>query len=309
MSIAIVDAREWQKLLDLKTGKKVEDDSSQKHPNDLEFWEKRSSEFANHAGKNYYPNEFLKLMRLEPDYTVLDMGCGGGALAIPLAAKVKKVTAVDFSSNMIAIVENICREQKITNIETILGEWDSDWPALGIGKYDIAIASRSMHATDSVPYIRKLINAAQRQVFISSPEGNGPLDMRLLEFVGRENKIKTDCHQIMDAIRGMGIHADISFIEENHTNRWRTFDEALQNQKWMFFGATPLEEEKIRLYLEQNLIQKDGMLQLPYERTCRWAVMYWDIINEQQGQESAELLTRLTTVSETPVAANDKCCE
>ena len=29
MSIAIVDAREWQRLLDLKTGKKVEDDSSQ----------------------------------------------------------------------------------------------------------------------------------------------------------------------------------------------------------------------------------------------------------------------------------------
>ena len=32
-------------------------------------------------------------------------------------------------------------------------------------------------------------------------------------------------------------------------------------------------------------------------------------INEQQGRKAAELLTRLTTVSETPDAANDKCCE
>ena len=29
MSLAIIDAREWQRLLDLKTGKKAEDDSPQ----------------------------------------------------------------------------------------------------------------------------------------------------------------------------------------------------------------------------------------------------------------------------------------
>jgi SAM-dependent methyltransferase len=256
------------------------DTSSQKHPNDLEFWEKRSVSFAEHAGKTYYPNEFLKLMRLEPDYTVLDMGCGGGALAIPLAEIVKKITAVDFSPNMIAIVGNICRERNITNIETILGEWDSDWSSLGIGKYDIAIASRSMYSKDSAPYIQKLINAARRQVFISSPEGDGPIDMKLLKFAGRENHIKSDYRQLMDAVKSMGIRAELSFIEENLINRWRTFDEAVENQKWMFAAAplTPQEEEKIRLYLEQNLIQKDGMLQLPYERTCRWVVMWWDVV-------------------------------
>ena len=253
------------------------DTGSQKHTHDLEFWEKRSSSFAEHAGKTHYPNEFLKLLSLAPDYTVLDMGCGGGALAVPIASKVKKVTAVDFSPSMLAIVENICRERNITNIETIHGEWDSDWAALGIEKYDIAIASRSLRAENCVPYIQKLINAARRQVFISAPEGNGPLDTKLLEFAGRETSVKADYRQFMDLLGNMGIRARLSFIEENHTNRWRNFDEAFESQKWMFFGATPDEEEKIRLYLEQNLIQKDGMLQLPYERTCRWAVMWWDI--------------------------------
>jgi len=252
------------------------DTSSQKHSHDLEFWEKRSSSFADHAGKTRYPNEFLKLMRTEPDWTVLDVGCGGGALAIPLAAKVKKVTAVDFSPNMIAIVRNLCREQNITNIETILGEWDSDWAALGIGKYDIAIASRSLRVEDSAPYIQKLINAARRQVFISLPEGDGPLDTKLLEFAGREKTVKPDYRQLMDVLQGMGIRANISFIDETQPNRWRTFDEALKGQMWMFFNATPEEDEKVRLYLEQNLIQKDGMVQLPYERAYRWAVMWWN---------------------------------
>ena len=248
---------------------------SQKHSHDLEFWEKRSSSFADHAGKSYYPNEFLKLMNLAPDWTVLDMGCGGGALAVPLAAKVKKVTAVDFSQNMLAIVGNICRERNITNIETIHGEWDSDWAALGIGKYDISISSRSLRAENSAPYIQKLINAARRQVFISAPEGNGPLDTKLLEFAGRDTSPKADYRQLMDVLKGMGISADLSFIEESHTDCWRTLEEAVEGQKWMFFGTTPDEEKKIRLYFERNLIQKDGMVQLPYERTCRWAVMRW----------------------------------
>ena len=251
--------------------------SSQKNSKDLEFWQKRSTSFADHAGKSYYPNEFLKLMSLAPDYTVLDMGCGGGALAIPLAAKVKKITAVDFSPNMLAIIRNICGERNITNIETIEGEWDSDWAALGIGKYDITISSRSLRAENCTPYIQKLINAARRQVFISSPEGNGPLDMKLLEFAGSNISKKTDYHQILDVLQSMGIHANISFVEEKYVDRWRTLDEAVEGQKWMFFDATPDQLEKMRLYLERNLVQKDGMFQLPYERTCRWAVMWWNI--------------------------------
>ena len=252
-------------------------EGSRKHPTDIEFWEERSSSFAQHAGKTRYPNEFLKLMRLAPDLTVLDMGCGGGALAIPLAAKVRKVTAVDFSPNMLAIVGDICRERNITNIETILGEWDSDWASLGIGKYDIAIASRSLHAEDSAPYIRKLINAARRQVFISSPEGDGPLDTKLLDFVGRKGPTKPDYRRLMDIIQSMGIRADVSFIDGDQTNKWPTFEEAVEGQKWMFFNATRQEDERIRLYLEQNLIRKDGMVQLPYERTYHWAVMWWDV--------------------------------
>ena len=255
--------------------------SSQKCSNDLEFWEKRSSSFADHTGKSHYPNEFLKLMRLAPDYTVLDMGCGGGALAVPLAARVKKVTAVDFSPGMIAIVNDICRKQNIPNIETILGEWDSDWAALGIGKYDIAISSRSLRAENSAPYIQKLINAARRQVYVSAPEGSGPLDAKLLEFAGRDASVKSDYRQLMDVLHNMGIRADLSFIEEKYAGRWRTPDEAAESHKWMFYGvATPEEEKKIQLYFEQNLIEKDGLLQLKYERTSRWAVMWWDSGNK-----------------------------
>lgn len=76
-------------------------------------------------------------MSIRPDWTVLDMACGGGTLAVPLAPFVKKITAVDFSENMLSIVRSRCEEKGITNVSTIHGRWEDDWVSLGIGQYDI----------------------------------------------------------------------------------------------------------------------------------------------------------------------------
>ena len=250
--------------------------SSQKHARDLDFWEKRAPAFADHAKKTRYANEFLKLMTPEPDWTILDMGCGGGSLAIPLSPQVKKITAVDFSPSMIAIVKRICGEKNITNIETILGEWDDNWSRLGIGTYDVAMASRSLRAENCEPYIRKLMYAARRRIYISAPVGSGPIDTRMLEFAGRKTSHKSDYRQFLSVFEKLDIRVNLDFIEENHSNRWPSLEDAIKDNHWMFFGITPEEEEKLRIYMKENLIQTDSGVQLEYERICRWAVMWWE---------------------------------
>jgi hypothetical protein len=42
-------------------------------------------------------------------------------------------------------------------------------------------------------------------------------------------------------------------------------DEAFEDQRWMFHGMTAGEEERVKLYLDQNLIWRDGHWRLPYE--------------------------------------------
>jgi ubiquinone/menaquinone biosynthesis C-methylase UbiE len=255
--------------------KETADISSQRHFQDLEFWEKRASSFAQHSRKTHYSTEFLKLMQVNPDWTVFDMACGGGTLAIPLASKVKSVTAVDFSKNMIAIVDRYCSEHKIANIHTLLGQWDDDWKSLGIGEHDIAIASRSLRAENAAHYIQKLNQVARRQVYISAPAGQGPLDVRLLEFAGRKNPVRSEYIEFYNILHAMGIRANVSFIEENHAKQWQTPEEAFEDQRWMFCGMTQEEEERIKLYLNQNLQLQDGVYKLGYERICHWAVMWW----------------------------------
>jgi hypothetical protein len=196
-------------------------------------------------------------------------------LAIPLAAKVRRITAVDFSVNMLAIVQRRCREQGITNIDTIRGRWEDDWESLGIGEHDIAIASRSLHEENAPHYIQKLIQVARRQVYISTVVGHGPFDARLHEYVGRVLPVGPDYIHYYNILYGMGVRASVAFVEENHRNRWGNHEEALEDQRWMFHGMTSDEEERVKQYLDRNLLYQDAQWQLPYERKCYWAVMWW----------------------------------
>jgi len=242
---------------------------------DQVFWEKRAASFAGYAVQTRYAESFLRLLEVRPEWTVFDMACGGGTLAIPLAPRVKKVTAVDFSRNMLSILAQRCSEAGISNIEMILGKWEDEWEALGIGEHDIAIASRSLHLEHAAQYIQKLNRVAKRQVYISAAVGHGPFDARLCEFAGRNLSLESEYINFYNVLHGLGIRANVAFIEEDHRNGWATHEEALEDQRWMFYGMTPEEEERVKEYLDKHLVPQGGQWRLPYERKCYWAVMWW----------------------------------
>ena len=57
------------------------------------FWNGRAASFATHARESGYCNDVLAILQPSPDWTVLDIGCGAGTLAIPLAS-ISKITGV-----------------------------------------------------------------------------------------------------------------------------------------------------------------------------------------------------------------------
>jgi ubiquinone/menaquinone biosynthesis C-methylase UbiE len=167
---------DWNELITDK--RKNSQGSFKKGP---EFWNKRASSFADHAGKTFYPESFIKILDPDPSWTVIDMGCGGGTLAIPLSGKVKHITAVDFSDTMIEILRAESEKRGIKNIETIKASWTDNWPDAGIGIYDVALASRSLNVDDARSALAKLNNAARKRVIITTVVGDGPFDRRMSE--------------------------------------------------------------------------------------------------------------------------------
>ncbi len=241
-----------------------------------EFWNRRAPSFAGHAGKSFYPDSFIKIMAPEASWTVLDMGCGAGTLAIPLSTKVKHITAVDFSEKMIEILNAEAERRGIKNIATIHSGWADDWQASGIGSYDVTIASRSLAVDDVKSALVKLNNAARRRVIISTVTGDGPFDRRMFEALGRKYNESIDYIYFYNLLYQMGIHASISFITNDNSKTFESHEEACESVKWMFQDMTAAEELSLKNFMEDHLVEVNGRLCLDYRKTSRWAVIWWD---------------------------------
>ncbi|HPR37382.1 MAG TPA: class I SAM-dependent methyltransferase [Spirochaetota bacterium] len=241
-----------------------------------EVWNKRAPSFADHAGKTFYPDSFIKIMNPDPTWTVLDMGCGGGTLAIPMAERVSHITAVDFSEKMLEILNTEAEKRGIKNISTIHASWEENWSDSGIGIYDVAIASRSLAVDDIDAALSKLNNAAKKRVIISTVAGDGPFDRKMLEAVGRERSAGVDYIYFYNLLYQMGIPANINLITEERNNTFGSIEEALESVRWMFQEMTPDEENRLEKYLSEHLVETEAGLTLNYRKHSTWAVIWWD---------------------------------
>jgi peptidoglycan/xylan/chitin deacetylase (PgdA/CDA1 family)/ubiquinone/menaquinone biosynthesis C-methylase UbiE len=59
---------------------------------------------------------------LNKNHNVLELGAGTGRFTVPIAEKVKKVTAVDISSNMLNVLKYKAKQKKLENITSIVSD-------------------------------------------------------------------------------------------------------------------------------------------------------------------------------------------
>lgn len=241
-----------------------------------EVWDHRAPSFSRGGGRSGYGERMVEFICAKPGWTVLDVGCGPGTLAIPLARLGCSVTALDFSAGMLEQLTKRCVEGGIGTVKPVLGSWDDDWSALGIGQHDVAVASRSLGVDDLEAALLKLEGAARRRVVISSPAGEGPVDRRLFEVVGRTYVSGPDYLYPLNLLLERGVLPTVRFIQADQSRCYASLDDALANLLWMFSKPTRAETGRLKEWLERELHpEENGGYRLP-PRTIRWAVISWD---------------------------------
>lgn len=243
---------------------------------DNTFWNRRAPSFAKHTKTSSYARNFLRFMNPQPEWSVLDIGCGAGTLAIPLAGLVRTITAIDFSDVMISILDKRCWDLGVTNISTRVLGWEDDWETSGIREHDVAIASRSLVVEDLQTAIIKLDRMAKRQVFITSLVGDGPFDRKIFEAIGRNLDRGPDYLYVYNLLNQMGILADIAFVTSGDNNKTYTdVDDAVKGLHWMLNDITAEEESRLKAYLEQHFVKTKKGWVLSYQHPVRWAIISW----------------------------------
>ena len=245
------------------------------HRRGEQFWDARAPSYAKAASETKYAEKLLNIMKPQPHWQVLDMACGGGTLALPLAGQVEMITAVDFSHSMLAILKGRCIEEGINNIKTIRGRWDDDWDALGIGSHDVAIASRCLASDDLRGSLLKLDGIARERVYIITTVGDGPYDRRMFAAIGRTLSARPDYIYPYNLLYQLGILAEVNFIDIPMDKTFADPEEAFESVLWMFQGLNLQEGKLLRAYLKENLVCRNGTWSLSYTQVTRWAVIWW----------------------------------
>ncbi len=137
----------------------------QMNQNPAEMWGKNALMYNKMSQLEVeYTRSQLDNLLITPADSVLDIGCGPGRLAVPIAQRCARVTALDVAPAMLEVCQENARQAGLTNLQTRLLNWEDAVIGENIDPHDVVIASRSVGMRDLV----KLNQAARKHVYILS---------------------------------------------------------------------------------------------------------------------------------------------
>lgn len=223
----------WQKSI--KKGLKKEKD-----------WDSIAKDFGKWLENDDYPDILMEHMRISPNDTVLDIGCGEGTITRKIAKKAKEVTGIDKSELMLEELEKNSKLEHINNIKTIqmdINEMDYST----IGDYDIVLASRCLNGIWNIKETLETLNEiADKYVYITVfGSSTKEYKKEKAEIAGKPFKEGTDYIVLALILKSMGIEANIIQLECKNLKEYSDFDEAIQRSIWRLGELE--EENKIAL--------------------------------------------------------------
>lgn len=265
------DGIDWNKLW-----KKAQQNKSFRSKNAAD-WDKKAPSFAQRNSTSLYIEKFIALLQPDPSWSILDVGCGPGTLAIPLAQKVKNISALDFSPKMLEILAKRSQSAEIKNISAYQLSWTDAWEQHGIHAHDVAIASRALSVEDLRTALEKLTRFAKKFVVITDRVGHGPFDPEAFKAVGRELKTGPDYIYTINLLYQMGIQASVNFIKLEESLPCSSIADAMDYYTWMFHDLTGDEKKRLKKYVQSiTTSNSEGKLSVLRKNIPTWAFIRWE---------------------------------
>jgi SAM-dependent methyltransferase len=244
---------------------------------DAKDWDKKAEAFAGRTRESAYVDLFLSHIELDPEFTVLDVGCGPGTLALPIATQVRRVTAIDYSQGMLDLLNREAADKGIDNVSTVHCGWEDEWSDFGVEPHDLVIASRSMNISDLSGALQKLGRYATT-IHVAERIAPSPFDPNAFAALGREFSSGPDYIYTVNMLYQLGIHPRISKIELARDQQFASLEAAVEGYAWMFKDLHSEERQLLEKYVKNRIVkQDDDHLIVRRDHVQRWALLSWSV--------------------------------
>jgi SAM-dependent methyltransferase len=212
------------------------------------YWDRRAKSFARSTHSR--SDEFLAVIDpyLSPRKTVIDAGAGTGRHAVPLAARMEWVTAVEPSDGMRA---NIAAPDNMTIVA-------STWEDAEVAPADLVICCHVLYGVaEPVPFIAKLDRSARERVFVMLRETELPHPATVIRtrLLGKSGPRLPRFSELFMLLLQVGIAPDVTFLSYPIVTRYSGMEEALTDCRTLF--GKGWDEAAGRAILEE-LLRREG---------------------------------------------------
>jgi SAM-dependent methyltransferase len=238
------------------------------------FWDNWARALPVKTKHSGYVEQVMSRLRLGPDDSVLDVGAGTGALAIPLAKKVRHVTALDQSTVMLEMTLKSALLEGLHNLTTLNLDWTRAEAGRDFKQHDVVVVSRSLPSGEDIRQSIRLIDAAAgRYCYITwKADGHDDLEAELSELLGIPYVSFPGHIVIYNLLHSMGIYANIELFATEGCRRYESLEEAYIQ----IIRSYPLEESRkaaVMDFLAGHLKFEKRVYSRP--KNALWALIWW----------------------------------
>ena len=215
------------------------------------------------------------LEEVAPHSTVLDVGAGGGRLALPLALRCRHLVAVEPSASMGTVLNQQASDFSIQNLSLV----ESTWEDAEVEPADLVICVHVLYVVREIePFIRKLEAHARQRVLVVLFEAPPQSQTYALweQVHGEERLPLPSLPEFQDVLSQLGIDFHLDMLPNQPPRGFENHKEALEQlSRRLYLAAETPQMACLEALLPELLEEIDGTLVIRGSQPLKPGLVWW----------------------------------
>lgn len=207
--------------------------------------------------------------------TLIDVGAGGGRMALPLALHCRQVMAVEPSPSMARVLEQQAQEHGISNITLVQAPWEE----VEVSPADVTLCCNVLYTIQEIePFLRKLESHSRKRILIVLY--NAPPQSQIYplwqEIHGEKRIPLPSLPEMEEVLHELGITAQVEMLPPQPPRGFDSLEQAIdQLTRRLYLAEGSAKKAKLTSILPERLEEANGSFQIRDAEPLQPALVSW----------------------------------